>query len=273
MSANSSCVNYSSGLSSFHNHRKPQIRYINAIDLMTKIEEKQTSSGKVIERSTILEDLKKYKLDQRKYPPRITQPDNLKLLPTVQSKRVYKSNLRPRASSKYEIDLPTPSPTLKIPSPTMLKPRSVSPIAAAEIYLDNLIKNRQEISIPNYQIFSPDPAPKQNLREYLVKSHARLVAHSNPKSRTSLSPICIQPGREILVDKDSDGSSLIPSRIWRFRSSSKEPCCKPISKETYRNDVQLEDTLKRKLNEISGIMEGVWVTCGEYLESKKAPLF
>jgi hypothetical protein len=266
MSANSSCVNYSSGLSSFNQHRKPQIRYINAIDLMTQIEEKQISSGKVIERSTILEDLKKYKLDQRKYTSRITQPDNLKPLPTVQSKRVYKSNLRPRASSKFEIDLPTPSPTLKISSPTVLKPRSVSPIAAAEMYLDNLIKNRQEISMPNYQIFSPDPAPKQNLREYLV-------AHSNPKSREFLSPICIQQGRELLVDKDSDGSSLIPSRIWRFRSCSKEPQPKLIEKETYRNDVRLEDTLKRKLNEISSMMAGVWVTCGEYLESKKAPLF
>lgn len=273
MSANSSCVNYSSGLSSFHKHRKPQIRYINAIDLMTNNEEKQSSSGTVIERSTILEDFKKYKLDQRKYTSRTNQPDYLKPLPTVQSKRVNRPNLRPRASSKFEIELPAPSPTLKTSSPTRLKPRSVSPIAAAEIYLDNLIKNRQEISIPSYQIFSPDPTPKPNLREYLVKSNACVGASSNAKPRHSLSPIYTKSGREILVDTDSDGSSLIPSRIWKFRSSSKEPHLKLFEKETPRHEEQLEYTLKRKLNDISSMMAGVWITCGEYLESKKAPLF
>ena len=145
MSANLCCVNYSSGISSFHKHRKPKIRYINAIDLMTQTEEKQSSFGRVIEQSTILEDFKKYKLESRKYIPRTTQPDYLKPLPTIQSKRVNKSNLRPRASSKFEIELPLPSPVLKTSSPTRPKAHSVSPIAVAEMYLDNLIKNRQEI--------------------------------------------------------------------------------------------------------------------------------
>ena len=269
MSANLSHTKNSSVPISHHRNRNRRIRFLNAIDLMSETQDRKHSL-EVYERSTILEDFQKYKFDQRKYTKRVCQADYIP--PIYKTKAVDRSTQRPRAASKFEIELPSPSPTLKNLNGSKAKPRSVSPLAATEVYLDNLIKNRQEICLPSNTVFIQEPTVKTNLKEFLYKSNLRKQSIQNRESRNIYSPMSLSANKEILIDTSSDGSSLKPSRIWRFRSSSKEPRQKSIEREP-KTESYYEDSLQKKLNNLNSMMVGVWNTCGEYLETKKAPLF